>query len=165
MYASRRFRQVVVVVGFFFSSILAFAQPKFPENPNPSLTPGKLCEHADEFRYPERIPYCRRNVTPQTKDKTIVTYDSKLGFEIKKMDRREFKIDHLVPLCAGGSNDESNLWPQHETVYAVTDPLEPAICEKMAEGKLKQAEAMRLVLKAKQDLSQVEGVLNYIQSL
>ena len=80
------------------------------------------------------------------------------------MDRMKFKIDHFIPLCMGGSNDKSNLWPQHESVYKITDPLEPAMCNKMAEGKLLQAEAIDLIKYAKQHLDEVPRILREIES-
>ena len=81
------------------------------------------------------------------------------------MPRADFKIDHYIPLCAGGSNDESNLWPQHESVYQITDPLEPLVCEKMAAGKLTQAQAIELVRQAKNDLSKADVIINHVDSL
>ncbi len=138
---------------------------KFPKGPNQELTPGSLCHKPTEYRYPERIPYCRRNVESQLKREIIRTYDSELGYKIGSMDRQKFKIDHLIPLCAGGSNEEDNLWPQHESVYTITDPLEPLICEKMAEGRLSQKQAVNLILKAKNDLKLVPKVIAELEAL
>src|SRR5690606_13002989 len=138
---------------------------RFPHGPDDELTPGTLCDSPSEFRYPERIPYCKRNLETQTKRHIIKVYDQVLGFEVGQMNRMDFKIDHLIPLCAGGSNDEANLWPQHKSVYEITDPLEPEICNKMAQGRLKQAEAVNLILEAKTDLDKAPEILKYIQSL
>ena len=77
----------------------------------------------------------------------------------------DFKIDHLIPLCAGGANDEDNLWPQHKSVYNITDALEPVVCEKMAAGRLKQAEAVKLILQAKMHLDQVPSILKQIKRM
>jgi hypothetical protein len=156
---------------FFTFSLLILATtsfafgPNFPNNPNLQITPGKLCDKPTAYRYPEHIAYCDRDVSYDTKEILIKDYDQKLGYKIESMDRAEFKIDHLIPLCAGGSNDTVNLWPQHKSVYAITDPVEPLICQKMLEGKLTQANAVQLVLKAKTDLSQVPGVMNYLNGL
>jgi hypothetical protein len=67
------------------------------------------------------------------------------------MERTTFKIDHLIPLCLGGSNDTDNLWPQHESIYQNTDPLEPFLCEVLASGRIKQLEAVELILTIKQN--------------
>lgn len=145
-------------------SLFAFG-PNFPTNPNPQVTPGKLCDKPTSYRYPEHIAYCDRDVSPFTKDSLIKFYDQRLGYRIESMSRDEFKIDHLIPLCAGGSNDTVNLWPQHKSVYEITDPVEPLVCQRMLEGKLKQADAVKLIMQAKLDLSQVPAVLKILNGL
>ncbi len=138
---------------------------RYPEGPVPDMTPGKLCDNPSTYRYPEKIAYCNRDVDPQTKKDIINEYDHVFGFSIGKMNRADFKIDHYFPLCAGGSNDPSNLWPQHKSVYTITDPLEQDICVKMAEGRLKQADAIRLIIEAKNNLEKAPQVLSYVRSL
>ena len=95
----------------------------------------------------------------------IKNYDEQLGYTIERMDRQAFKIDHLIPLCVGGANDVANLWPQHMTVYVITDPLEAELCKKMSAGRLKQVEAVKLVLTAKRHLEQAPSIVRYVQSL
>jgi len=142
----------------------AFGQ-SFPMGPNPTMTPGKLCDRPTAYRYPEHIAYCERDVTYETKEFLIKQYDSKFGYHIQTLDRAEFKIDHFIPLCVGGSNDMVNLWPQHKSVYEITDPVEPLICQKMLEGKLSQADAVKLVIKAKTNLNSVGEVMKYLNSI
>lgn len=148
-----------------FSSLSFAFGPNFPTTPNLNLTPGKLCDQPSGYRYPEHIAYCERNVTYDTKEILIKNYDQRLGYRIETMNRQEFKIDHFIPLCAGGSNDSVNLWPQHRSVYEVTDPVEPLLCQKMLEGKLSQADAVKLVMRAKTDLSQVPAVMQILKKL
>jgi len=138
---------------------------QFPEGPDARLTPGALCDQPDSYRYPEHIPYCSRAVDTQTKNEVIADYDHELGYQVEEMNRADFKIDHFIPLCMGGGNVKENLWPQNVSVYTITDPLEPLACEKMAEGKLKQADAVALIRKGKNDLSTVPSVLQYLNSL
>lgn len=88
-----------------------------------------------------------------------------LGFVLPTNDRGSYKIDHYIPLCAGGSNSTENLWPQHKSVYEITDPIEPLLCEKMSEGRLKQAEAVQLIKKVKNDLSKADEVMDYLNRL
>jgi hypothetical protein len=152
-------------VSFAFADGDVTQRGQFPKGPEPTVTPGSLCDQPDDHRYPENIAYCKRNVTGDFKDQLIQMYDSQFGYAIGTMPREEFKIDHFIPLCAGGSNRGDNLWPQHKTVYEITDPVEPLICQRMAEGKLMQADAVTLVRKAKFDLSKVNDVLNYLNSL
>ena len=137
----------------------------FPLGPDPKLTTGALCDRPDAFRYPEHVAYCTRDVKTETKVAVIRQYDQQLGFKIQSYNRADFKIDHYFPLCAGGSNEAANLWPQHKSVYEITDPLEPEICGKMASGKLKQADAIKLIMQAKAHLDQVGQILAHVQSL
>lgn len=146
-------------------STTSFASDVFPTTPDLTVTPGKLCDLPVEFRYEEKIPYCGRDVKWETKEVIIKNYDASFGYGIETLPRGEFKIDHLIPLCVGGSNDVSNLWPQHKSVYEITDPLEPEICKMMNKGKLKQIEAVQLVLEAKTHLDRVIGILKYVKSL
>ncbi len=132
---------------------------RFPTSPQPSLTPGALCVTPNEYRYPEKIPYCNRDVDGALKDQIVQRYDATFGYQIGKMGRRIFKIDHYIPLCMGGSNDETNLWPQHPSVYINTDPLEDMLCRKMFEGKLKQVDAIRLIKQAKANPSQAKTIV------
>lgn len=137
---------------------------KYPLNPETSVTPGDLCEHPDELRYPEKIKYCERHVSSGTKDEIIQMYDKKFGYAVAAMRRGDFKIDHFIPLCMGGSNDVENLWPQHKTVYSVTDPFEPRLCDLMKAGRMKQAEAMNYIKKVKFNLDAADGIMNEIEA-
>ncbi|MDO9183879.1 MAG: hypothetical protein Q7U04_15800 [Bacteriovorax sp.] len=148
-----------------FSSTVFSIEPNFPLGPNPILTPGKICDKPASYRYPEHVAYCGRDVSYETKEILIENYDEKLGFHIQNMDRADFKIDHYIPLCAGGSNDTSNLWPQNKYVYGITDPVEPLVCEKMAAGRLKQIDAIKLIVRAKNNLNQVNDVIKILNSL
>lgn len=144
---------------------LLFASEPYPQYPNPQLTPGEVCQTPNERRYPERIAYCRRNVDKETKVQIIKNYDEQLGYNIQKMPRNKFKIDHYIPLCMGGSNNSDNLWPQHETIYVQTDTLEFEACEKMSHGRLQQARAIELIKRAKNYLHEVPSILQHIRSL
>lgn len=137
----------------------------FPEGPRAELTPGSVCQNSSTRRYPEKIPYCTRSVDSSLKREIIREYDQQFGYHIGSMPRGQFKIDHYIPLCAGGSNEADNLWPQHESVYMITDPLEPEICNKMKAGRLLQADAIALIKEAKNDLSKVPAILAHIRSL
>lgn len=157
-------------ISFVLSILAVFAVESsamagYPQGPQRSVTPGKLCDKPDSHRYPENIAYCERDVSYETKEAIISEYDQKFGYTIGSMQRGEFKIDHLVPLCAGGSNDVVNLWPQHKSVYAITDPLEPVICLKMSQGRLKQADAVRLIIEGKTDLSRTQAIIRYVNGL
>lgn len=137
----------------------------FPTGPALQVTPGKLCDHPNAYRYPEKIAYCDRDVNPALKRQIIEDYDRKFGYRIESMPRNEFKIDHFIPLCVGGSNDVTNLWPQHESVYTITDPLEEALCDKMYHGKLLQKDAVKLIIEAKTHLDEAPAILAQVNAL
>lgn len=142
----------------------AFAD-SFPTMPDQHMTPGALCQNPDSHRYPENIAYCNRNVTSETKHQIIENYDRAFGYTIEQMPREDFKIDHYIPLCVGGANSIENLWPQHKTVYVITDPLEQAVCDKMAEGKLLQKDAVELIKQGKNNLDKAPGLISYVNGL
>lgn len=166
---SRGFTKVLALVTVLVLSTQTFAkgdgQERFPRGPHPTMTPGSLCDHPQAYRYPEKIAYCNRDVSSDLKRWLILEYDNQFGYSISSMDRQQFKIDHLIPLCAGGSNRPDNLWPQHVSVYMVTDELEPLICGRMAQGKLRQAEAVQMIREAKTDLSKVSDILAQLNAL
>ena len=161
-----RINNLLIAFFLFVLPLLTFsAGEMFPSGPNQQLTPGKLCTKPENHRYPENIPYCGRHVDSSTKALIIKNYDEKLGYQIQTMDRKDFKIDHFFPLCAGGGNDIENLWPQHKSVFAVTDALEALVCLKMSEGKLLQKDAIAIIIEAKNDLSKVDGITKRLNGL
>lgn len=163
---SRNFVSFVFLVLILLPSIsIAGRDSRFPDGPNEQITPGSVCQDADRYRYPEQIAYCERDVHSELKRAIIAKYDRLFGYRIQSMDRQAFKIDHYIPLCMGGSNEADNLWPQHKSVYEITDPLEQLLCEKMAHGSLRQADAIDLIKKAKNDLSDAEEIFEYAQGL
>lgn len=121
----------------------------FPRTPDATLTPGTLCSTPDSYRYPENIPYCNRAVSSSRKREVMEDYDRELGYRTLEMPRSEFKIDHYIPLCMGGSNAKTNLWPQHVSVGSLTDPVEPLLCREMEEGRMTQAEAVDKIKEVK----------------
>lgn len=161
--------QKTIITTFFLTALLfqsfALAAGSYPDGPELTQTPGKLCESSAVKRYPEGISYCVRDVSSDTKKAIIRIYDEKFGFQIRKMNRGEFKIDHFIPLSIGGSNSIENLWPQYKKVYEITDPIEQELSNKISEGRIKQTEAIRLIKEAKLNLSKADEILRYIQSL
>jgi hypothetical protein len=148
------------------TSLFAFPDYKaeYPKGPDAVMTPGSLCERPNEYRYPERIAYCKRDVDSSLKADIFQDYRNE-GYRLDPKTRSSYKIDHLIPLCAGGSNNQDNLWPQHISVYEITDPMEPAACEAMKAGKIKQAEVVKRILAAKRNLALVEETTEYFLSL
>jgi hypothetical protein len=137
---------------------------EYPTAPIEEVTPGDLCDRPDAFRYPENIPYCSRDVDFHTREEVFQTYRRR-GFRLTIQNRQDYKIDHLIPLCAGGSNAEENLWPQHVSLFTVTDPIERVGCLKLRDGKIRQRQLIRLIKKAKFNISEARAVLRELESL
>jgi len=158
------FKGALIAVAVVLCSTFSHAGENFPKGPDATLTPGALCNHPDSYRYPEKIAYCERDVSTSTKAAVFQKYDQ-IGYRTRSMKRQAFKIDHYIPLCAGGSNDIKNLWPQHESVYQITDQLEALVCEKMAAGRLKQKDAVNLIIEAKNHLDEVPEIEAQVRAL
>lgn len=152
---------------FFILFVFAFnaLALDYPKGPHAELTPGSLCDRPNEYRYAEQIPYCERDVSSQLKNEIFDNYRNQLGFKLDPKTRSSYKIDHFFPLCAGGSNEETNLWPQHISVYTITDPLEGVGCEKLKAGKILQKNLITLIKRAKLNLSEAPAILKNLQSL
>ncbi len=104
---------------------------------------GSLCTISDpdfsEYRYSEQIAVCKRNVTPERKNK-VCKRDGVL-------DRRDFTVDHLIPLSMGGSNHDDNIWCQHKSINVTA--LEYEVYVDLRGGALSQKDAIEKVLRAK----------------
>jgi hypothetical protein len=63
----------------------------------------------------------------------------------------DYEIDHLIPLCLGGSDDHSNLWPRprrsiEETWNAeAKDRLEHLMCDMVCHGQIDIAAAQQAI--------------------
>ena len=137
----------------------------FPTKPSPEITQGSLCQVADEYRYAEHIVYCERNVSPETKQGIIAEYDRRFGYSVGSMNRMDFKIDHYLPLFMGGSNSRDNLWPQHKSIYGITDPIESKLSTLMVRGSVKQAHAIELIKKVKCNLKSASAINDELDKL
>jgi hypothetical protein len=144
----------------FFIALSAAAQSReFPLTPLASLTPGSLCDIPMEFRYPERIAYCERDVDLLMKDNVFAAY-RRAGFKLPESQRSSYKVDHYIPLCAGGSNHQDNLWPQHLSVGKTTDSIEKLGCDKLAAGRITQAKFVEIIKKVKNNPATASAVSN-----
>jgi len=115
-----------------FIAAIAVALPvlaeELPIQPDNSLTPGVIgsadfadvCGLVDGQTYSQR----HRDTTQKMKNAAYVAYNvNKAG--------REFEVDHRVPLCIGGADDQANLWPQlgfEHPSFHDKDRLETRVC-------------------------------------
>ncbi len=153
-----RYSKFLTFVSVFTLSILSTISPIFadsyPSVPDKEVTPGSLCDTPDDYRYREKIIYCNRSVSREKKREIFDLYEKEFGYSFtfaNQQEREAFKIDHHIPLCAGGSNYDTNLWPQHRVIYLATDPVEQVICEELASGNILQSYAVNLIKYLKQN--------------
>lgn len=157
--------KLITLVSCLVASSLTFAYiAEYPKGPEATLTPGSLCDHPSKYRYPENIAYCERDVSSGQKKEIFEDYRG-FGYRLDPSKRGNFKIDHYVPLCAGGSNHDDNLWPQHVSVYTITDPIEALGCEKLAAGLITQEKLVELIRLVKNDLSKSSLVMKELLTL
>lgn len=155
--------KLLLILSLATLTTLAFGGNPYPRSPNPTLTPGALCTTPIEYRYPERIAYCEREVSSWQKEMVFINY-RKLGYSLSG-ERNQYKVDHFIPLCAGGSNELTNLWPQYYTISEKTDPLEPLGCKVLAKGKITQKELIDLITDVKLDHSRLPEAMKTLSRL
>ncbi len=132
---------VAIITKLFMAAMLAgvLAAPAFAFEvlPNPNLTGGSVridghdlkatCGHSKEHR--SSMNHARR-------DEILTRYGLPPGTH------PDYEIDHLIPLCLGGGDDPSNLWPQPRRGIEpkwnaeAKDRLERFICDMVCAGQL-----------------------------
>lgn len=117
---------------------------KFVKTPYIDINPGHICtpqdKDFDRYRYNENMPYCKRNVSTRTKNELCKTY----GVKTQEERRKDYTVDHIIPLSLGGSNNIKNLWCQYRGIY--TGYIEFDYYRKVSGGDMRQAEAVAALL-------------------
>ena len=135
------------ILGLFLTLAFSLQTFSYPSTPNPEWAEGALCTRKNsdytEDRYKEKIPYCERNVSSSMKKEIYKQYN------IPEACRNRYTIDHIIPLSIGGDNSPENLWPEHKKVKATRPHLEMDLYEELKAGKIKQKEAIEIVLHEK----------------
>lgn len=119
----------------------------YPLTPVPHQTPGDICSpsdvHFEEYRYPEQIAYCRRQVSTSLKSYIYKQYKISASYQ------DNYTIDHMIPLSIGGSNQIQNLWPEHYKVKALRPHLEYKVYLSLRDAEITQVEAINIIRYAK----------------
>jgi hypothetical protein len=109
--------------------------------PDKNHTPGVLCTSSDpdfdSFAYSAHVAKCTRNIEEDEKIQVAGWYGG-----IPRSDWPKYEFDHLIPLCAGGSNSPQNLWPQPIDEAKLKDKVEDEVCRGLREGTLTQERAV-----------------------
>lgn len=130
----------IVLVGF--CGALAIADPIHPETPDDALSPGAVASTSQKeicaFMGAMTYSQAHRATPVELKDWIFREY----GMEPPGWrERRDWEIDHRVPLCLGGADEAANLWPQHRESYPKKDDLEAYACRMVCRGAVPLAEA------------------------
>jgi hypothetical protein len=125
----------LVAIASLIAIVTAAPVGAFEVRPDKNLTggsvrtvkPDEACGHAGPNRHP---------MTRARQDEVLRRYKLPPG------PHPDYEIDHLIPLCLGGSDDPSNLWPQplrriEETWNAeAKDRLERRVCDLVCSGQI-----------------------------
>jgi uncharacterized protein YgiM (DUF1202 family) len=147
------------------SAVASNAQHVGPASlyPNPNMTPGLAATlSVDDLTktYTDNCPDSKPSCTYSQDHRDVPASVHKKVYDEYNVppDQRNIKdgeVDHFYPLCAGGSNDISNLWYQpavgewngKDFGYHTKDKLEAYICVQIKAGKLTPNEAFDRITK------------------
>jgi hypothetical protein len=130
----------------------AAAQPADAIRPDAALTPGAV-EDVDP------AVMCQVGYSA-----SIRRYDWKLrnrvfeSYHLFNVDRRNFELDHLVPISIGGApNDPKNLWPQSR----LTEPWTAEVKDALEDVLHREVCAGQVPLKEAQDAIRTDWIAAY----
>jgi hypothetical protein len=132
------------ILKILFVFLISFNTWAYPKIPDISKSPGHICTIFDkdffEFRYSEKIPYCKRNVSSAIKKYIYEIYS------IPFVERENYTIDHIIPLSIWGSNGIKNLWPEHKEVKKTRPTLELDVYNSLKDSNINQDQAINIIL-------------------
>ena len=114
--------------------------PSLALSPNPRLTPGATLSVTEDAVCAEERAREARPVLASVGMKIFQEYG------IRNPEPRRYELDYLIDPNLGGSDDESNLWPQpYSTLWNahVKDALEKHLRELVCAGKITLVQAQR----------------------
>jgi hypothetical protein len=122
---------------FLLADTLAAPAFAFDVRPNPNLTGGSVrIDGQDAHSACGQSKAHRSPMTHARRDEILTRYGLPPG------DHPDYEIDHLIPLCLGGSDDLSNLWAEPRRSIEpkwnaeAKDRLERLMCDMVCSGQL-----------------------------
>jgi hypothetical protein len=112
--------------------------------PDPTLTPGAV-RTVDAGEICATDTRALRHWSRERDDRIMAEYGLPTG------PHPTVEVDHLIPLCLGGSDDDKNLWPQprrsieKEWNAERKDELEARLCQMVCSGEIAVAEAQQAI--------------------
>ena len=114
--------------------------------PDPDSTEGSVRIDGNSVEQAcDRSNHPRGAMTADRRDEVLIRYGLPPG------QHPDYEIDHLIPLCLGGSDDFSNLWPQPRRTIEpkwnaeAKDRLEHMLCQMVCNGQLDIATAQEAI--------------------
>ncbi len=114
--------------------------------PDPRCTPGSIdpaVTQADIRSTICKSGYTRKVRPPEAKTERFKFRVAYPAYGTPQSERTE--LDHLVPLELGGSNDATNLWPEHPPVPNPKDKVENALKAAVCAGRVRLAAAQNAI--------------------
>lgn len=124
-----------------FGQSAHFAKHGAVDLPDDHITPGYIATTDRKTIVSTAWGEDRRHVTQKMKVRACLAYG-----ETKGCPGKGWEIDHRVPRCAGGADDERNLWPQRAPQFHWKDRLETRVCKEIKQGKISVADAQAIFL-------------------
>jgi hypothetical protein len=135
-------RRSVDATSKLFAIVLLAADPVAPAfafevRPNPNITYGSMRIVGHDVHATCGTSKAHRgSMSHARRDEILMSYGLPPGTHT------DYEIDHLIPLCLGGSADPSNLWPQPRRSIEpkwnaeAKDRLERLMCDMVCSGQL-----------------------------
>jgi hypothetical protein len=112
--------------------------------PDPILTPGAV-RTTDAGETCSADTRALRHWSRERDDRIMEEYGLQPG------PHPNYEVDHLIPLCLGGADDDKNLWPQPRRLLEPEwnaerkDDLEAKLCQMVCAGKIAVTEAQQAI--------------------
>lgn len=113
--------------------LLALLLSRQPPPPQGALCASGFPDHAYTIR---DAHFCRRHVVKARRAAVFARDGIPAGLWSL------YELDHVIPLCLGGSNDVANLWAELWTHAHRKDVLEWRLCRALKAGTMTQAAAV-----------------------
>ena len=95
------------LLAIVMAGVLAIPASAFDVRPNPDLTSGSVRIDGHDIKTTCGQSKAHRGSMTHARRNEILT-----RYGLPPGDHPDYEIDHLIPLCLGGSDDPSNLWAE-----------------------------------------------------
>ena len=126
---------------FYVAQVAQYGSHGQIDLPDDKVTPGVIATTDRQTIVSTAWGKDARHVTQKMKVEACLAYGVTKGCPGKG-----YELDHRVPRCAGGADDERNLWPQPAPQFHWKDRLETRVCKELKDGKISVGRAQAIFL-------------------